>query len=129
MCRESVSISSVTRSSSLPDPAVLVWWQIDRGEFSGDCVDVAQPLPASVYVGVGAVHPEIEAVMGVVEEAAGVEDRLNGAYASLDTGVTTYVYGLAGTEAAWAGTGDALDSAQLSDETWLVRAIYPFRVE
>jgi len=125
ICEESLPISRATSVVATPDAVVLAWWRIAAADPTGDCASWTSPLSTSVFLGIGDMHPDIEASLDPLDLAA-VSDSLNGAYASLDGGDTVYVYGVAGTVDAYAGAVPAADALPLADGTWTVLAVYPF---
>jgi len=130
ICTEFFLVESTNTEPTSPDPAILVWWSIERGEGSGECaayVDLSV-LPRRFFLGVGELHPELVAVAGRLEEIpASGTTTLNGAYARLDSGVDdVWVYGFAGDEAAWDGRSGPAMVAPLADGTWTLAGYYGF---
>lgn len=125
LCEDTLAVTQIADAAESPDPVVFSWWEIVSSEAEGDCDPWRTPVPDPLYLGVGAMDPNIEANLS----PAGLDDldgNLNAAYASIDGGDTVYVYGVAGTEAAWLGVDDAATTGPLSDDTWIIKAIYPF---
>ncbi len=130
LCSEDRRVDAVDNISLRPDPAVLTWWNISVGESTGGCdaVDLLTALPASVFLGVGDVHPEIEAVAGWVDTLppSGTA-TLNGVYARMDESQDDiWVYGLGGDAEAWAGTSGPATVTPIHDGLWTLRGIYSF---
>ena len=130
LCTEDRRVDAVDNISDRPDPTVLTWWNVSVGESTGGCdaVSLPNPLPASVFLGIGDVHPEIEAVAGWVESLppAGTA-TLNGAYAQIDESQDDiWVYGLGGDAAAWSGTAGPASVTPIHDGLWTLRGIYSF---
>lgn len=113
---------------SAPEPEVLVWWQVNLGAWTGTCADAGVQVPlTSLQLGVGALHPELLAVLGTVESAVdGSEESLNGAYARVESGASVYVFGVAGTAEAYAGLGSTALEAPLAAGDWVIEPAYSF---
>lgn len=130
LCSEVVRIASTDTMPSQPDPSILTWWAVTRGEGTGACVGLVdwEELPLTLYLGVGALHAELEAVAGQVEGLPeGTVEMLNGAYAQLSPDAAdTWVYGFAGDAEAWAGTAGPATVTPLSDGVWTLTGVYGF---
>lgn len=114
---------------TLPDELLVAWWSLEAIGWSGDCIDELGPamLPVTFSLGVGAMHPEIVAVLDGMPEASGdATEALNGAFAQFGDGETIYVFGAVGPAAAWAGEGDPSEEAPLADGVWELRGAYGF---
>jgi hypothetical protein len=115
---------------TMPDELIFTWWALSGITWDGgDCASDSDLslLPVSLSFGVGALHPEIVAVLdGMPEAAAGASGGLNGAYAQLAEGGTIYVFGAVGPGEAWAGGGEPATQAPLADGTWELRGAYGF---
>lgn len=125
LCEDSVAVSAIEDVARLPDLNVYTWWEVSHGDPQGPCAAWEAPVPSPLLLGVGALHADIRASLDPLDLAE-VADNLNGAYASLDEGATVYVFGVAGTDAAYVGEAEAALEAPLADGVWLVRAVYPF---
>lgn len=128
-CTVSGTAGRYTPVRPLPDELLVTWWSVESIAWSGECADLgyADALPSEIELGIGALHPEIEAVLGTVALAeAGSEATLNSAYATIDGSDTIYVFGAAGLSEAWTGAGEPATSEPLADGTWSVRAAYAF---
>lgn len=126
-CVDEVVPASVVAIEELPHETVLTWWEITWGVdallcFEGGKGGASQP----VLLGVGLMHPEIEAVVDSVEDVSDPQaaQALNGAYVQLAGDERLLVYGAAGPDLAWVGKGKPATSAPLSDGLWLVRTAY-----
>jgi len=131
LCQEPMRIAETDTEPSRPDPSILTWWAIERGDSTGTCpqrYDLTG-IPESFHLGVGEMHPELEAVAGQVSDDlpdTGVL-TLNGAYARVDDSVDdTWVFGFAGDAAAWSGTSGPATVAPLSDGLWSLKGVYGF---
>ena len=85
-------------------------------------------LPSQIYLGVGALHPELIAVAGRVPEIpeSGPE-TLNGAYARIGSSTEDiWVFGFAGDVPAWEGTSGPSSVAPLPDGIWTLAGVYGF---
>lgn len=124
LCEAEVSLQAAADTTS-PDPAIYAWWIVEPVLPTG-CDGAGLDLPAGLLLGVGEMHPDIQARLimeDTVEPAA-----LNGAYASLDGGKTLLVYGAAGPSVAWEGEGAPADKAPLDDGQWSLRPVFSFEV-
>lgn len=130
ICAIESAPQSLTTMAEYPEGLGMVgWWLIQPGEWFGDCgsMEIESPVDRSFLLGVGAMHPEMVAVLGSVEAAAdGSEETLNGAYASFDGGATIYIFGVAGPAEAFAAEGAPAEALPLADGVWTVLPIYPF---
>lgn len=129
LCAGPARVAAV-ESLALPDPALFGWWGLDLGAWSPTCAEgqqAARPYPDTLELGVGVLHPEIEAALPSVDGLSGSAwSRLNAAYARLDPDGELVVYGLAGPPEAYAGTAGPWLAAPLPDGTVELRAIYRF---
>ena len=105
-----------------PHPAIFSWFSAPLLPHAGASCDV---LPASVWIGLGALDETLEASM----PTAGIETKLggalNGAYLSEDDGETIWVFGVAGPAATFdGGEGEsALDAAEM-DGHWSIIPVF-----
>ena len=130
VCSELFLVESTNTEVFQPDPSLIVWWSIGRGAGAGQCAAFQDlsALPETFFLGVGDLHPELEAVAGQVpmvpEEGPGT---LNGAFASVDPDVDDlWVFGFAGDELAWSGRSGPATVAPLADGTWTIVGVYGF---
>lgn len=130
LCSEQRRVASTDTIPIEPDPLIFTWWELEWGGGAGDCDGVADlsELPATIHVGVGEMHPELEAIAGHVrglpEAGAGT---LNGAYARVDdANPDVWVFGFAGDADAWLGTDGPATVSPLSDGMWSLRGAYSF---
>lgn len=112
---------AITAGTS-PHPAIFSWFSAPLLPHAGSACDA---LPASVWIGLGALDETLEASMPTagIETETGV--ALNGAYLSEDDGETIWVFGVAGPDAAFAGGEgkSALDAAEM-DGHWSIVPIF-----
>lgn len=125
LCEDTLAVDAIEDVPLLPDSAIYAWWEIEPGDADGGCEHRSSPVPSPLYLGVGAMHPDIEANLDPAG-LHGLEGYLNASYASLDDGDTIYVYGVAGSEQAWLGIDEAISAGPLADGTWIISPIYPF---
>jgi len=130
LCSEDVVVDTATtwQTSQFPDESLLGWWRVEiAAPVSPSCFvdDYDFPVPDVVFLGIGAMDPEVEAVAGS-DPTLDVIDSLNAAYASLDQGGTVWVFGVVGTASAFAGDGDALTEGPVEDGDWTIEPLYPF---
>ncbi len=127
VCTDVVTPSAVTAVEQPPHPDVLVWLQVEWASASLTCIKDGAPSAGAMLLGVGLMDPEIEALIGRLEEAtADSADSLNASYATVDGDDRLFVFGAAGPQASWQGDGDPLAAAPLTDGLWMVRAVYSF---
>jgi hypothetical protein len=130
VCSELFLVTSTNTEVFQPEASLIVWWSIERGEGAGQCATHhdLNTLPETFFLGVGALHPELEAVAGQVPAVPeGGPATLNGAYASVDSDVDdVWVFGFAGDEDAWGGRAGPATVAPLADGTWTIVGVYGF---
>jgi hypothetical protein len=105
-----------------PHPAIFSWFSAPLLPHAGSVCDV---LPASVWIGLGALDATLEASMPTagIETEAGA--ALNGAYLSEDDGETIWVFGVAGPDAAFAhGEGESATDAAEMDGQWSIVPVF-----
>jgi len=128
-CSDTVTPIAVVAQEELPHPSVLAWWELSWDPSTLLCFAKGEGgWNQPVLLGIGAMDPEIVAVLGHVDEVTDplAADSLNGAYATLPGDNRLFIYGAAGPLTAWHGEGDPADGAPLPDDTWLVRTAYSF---
>jgi hypothetical protein len=105
-----------------PHPAILSWFSAPLLPHADSVCDV---LPASVWIGLGALDETLEASL----PTAGIETEtgaaLNGAYLSEDDGETIWIFGVAGPDATFVdGDGkSAMDAAEM-DGHWSIVPVF-----
>ena len=118
----SAVVSASTEES--PHETILSWWRLTLALPTSLCDGSPVPLDTVVYLGIGQPHPDILAAMGSVE---GLDPALplNGAFLSRSSPAEELlVFGVAGPEVAFKGSGSVADAVPLADGTWLVRSVY-----
>ncbi len=132
LCSEDVRVAGSSTIAVRPEPELLGWWSITLGEGTRTCggtFNVAS-LPSSIEVGIGVMHPELEAIGGLASDlpSTGVA-TLNAAYARTDPSANDiWVYGYAGNDSAWLGIDGPADAAPLADGQWALRGVYSFPI-
>ena len=126
-CQDVLSPVSVAAITPLPHESVYTWWQVDWDTSAVTCfVDGEGATRSPLLLGVGAMHPEIEAVLpsllGTTDSEVAL--HLNGAYARLPEDDQLLVFGAVGLQSAWAGEGEPAVAAPLADGTWVLRSAY-----
>jgi hypothetical protein len=130
LCEEDVRVASTDTVVARPEPELLTWWLVRFGEGTRTCAGIydVSRLPTEIELGVGDLHPELQAVAGLVDgmPEAGAS-TLNAAYARVDGAVDdVWVYGFAGDDEAWLGVSGPATVAPLTDGAWTLRGIYSF---
>lgn len=125
LCAEATPITALAASVKTPDTTVYTWWSVTSEDLSEDCARLDPLADVELYLGIGALHPDIRAGLDTMG-LADVADSLNGAYASLDGGSTVYVFGVAGTSAAYEGERQASPAGPLTAGVWEIRPLYAF---
>lgn len=128
LCEDTLAIRELTVEEDLPDATIYSWWRVEAESPQGSCAELRDPVPSPVLIGVGAMHPDIFATLDPEGLADGASS-LNAAYASINGGEDVYVFGVAGTTAAYLGDAAPADSSLLADGVWIVRPVYPFAYE
>jgi hypothetical protein len=131
-CTESRDVSGIVVSRDTPDPSVFHWWRLNSVAVASACVNPGQ-LPQDLVLGLGALHPEVEAQLLSVG-LDGVAGSLYGAYALLDPDQldldpedqVALAYGYGGTASDRAGESDALETGPLVDGDYELTGIYLF---
>ena len=131
LCEGEATIETATAmgAAQFPQEDELVgWWRLFVEPVGGvGCFkdEYDFPVPVSMLFGIGPMHPEIIAAVGADPELDQV-DGLNGVYGSMDDGQTIWVFGVIGTEDAYAGVSGPEEAAPLSDGTWTIEPVYSF---
>lgn len=131
-CVDSVAPSAVLAKEALPHESVYTWWQLDWDPSGLSCFSSGEaPTRGSILLGVGAMHVEVQALIGRLDEVddAAVAASLNGAYATLPGDGRLLVFGAAGPPEAYSGEVQPAEAAPLADGGWWVRAVYPFNLD
>lgn len=110
---------------SPPDPALYHWWLVTPGADDSACHSLRQHLPTSLHLGLGALHPDIAALLDQAG-LGGMDPYLYGAYvqteAMAEDGI--WVYGVAATPAGWEGAQPAATEGPVPDGTYRFQPIY-----
>ena len=132
ICHEDARVTSSARVVELPDDDVEAWWSIlleSGGADSCEAAGISGPLPESLSLGLGPLHPEVVAVLdSEAGEAPPDPVDAKSVFASLDGG-DVWVFGVATMKpepGVGAPSGDT-ERFGVSDGLWRFRAVYPFR--
>lgn len=126
-CQDTVSPSSMVDAGQVPHTSVFTWWRVEWEPEQIACFGDGEGASRQpILLGVGEMHPEIEAVLPSLlgQGDAATAAHLNGAYLQLPGDDRLLVFGAIGPEAAWAGEGKPATAAPLADGTWILRAAY-----
>jgi hypothetical protein len=106
--------------------SVLAAWKLSPEPVELLCGLYEPPLDESIVLGIGEMHPDIQAAIGSIPELDG-DAPLNAAYmVSIDKPDDLYVYGVAGTSTAYAGEGTVVSELPLEDGAWQLEPVYRF---
>lgn len=115
-----------------PDPAIYHWWLVELPGDDGGCED-AEPLPTTLLLGLGAMHPDIVAGLEA-DDAEDAASSLYGAYVATD-GVsedgqaeTVYVYGYAGTAQDFEGQTVPVSTPPAPDGEYTLTPVYVLKL-
>lgn len=126
-CLDTVSPTSALAVEPLPHETVWTWWELQWSVDGLDCFPDGQGaanLP--VRIGFGLLHSEIVAALpsSSLVQAPDTTAGLLGAYLQLPDDERLLVFGAAGSEAAWAGSGSDEEPGIVVDGLWWVRSVY-----
>jgi hypothetical protein len=129
LCSDGVGISASERATELPDPDLQVWWEIrvaaapEESCLEGELDGV---IGGSMWVGLGPLHPEIEAVMNESVQALESGDfEVRSVFASFEEDQPVWVFGLAVSSVTDRDLGEA-SSLVLPDGQWKFTGVYAF---
>ena len=132
ICHENAGVTSSARVVEPPDDDVEAWWSVllEAGDADNcEAAGVAGPLPESLSLGLGPLHPEVVAVLDSdAGEAPPEPVDAKSIFASFDGG-EVWVFGVATMKpepGVATPDGDA-DRFGVADGLWRFRAVYPFR--
>lgn len=127
LCEVAAAAVGVIEVQPTPDPSVYLWLEAVDLRWEGACLAAGgAPVGPGVRFGVGALHPDVRAVVGsTVETAPGARaEAFNGAFLQAGEGAPPYAVGVAGPAAAWEGGGTPTAAAPLPDGDWRWQALY-----
>ena len=132
ICRQGLGVASTRNVEILPDPDLQSWWEINVDSTqAGDCVNQAVQVPTShpIYLGLGALHPEIEAVLDSEAGPTPPEDvEVRSVFVALGADARIWIFGVATLDDS--AQGDALEETiaiqTLRDGQWKFKALYSF---
>lgn len=128
LCVAAVDVDAVGVVSP-PEPVVFGWWELTLGAWDPVCTAAqeARPMGDLITVGVGALHPEIAALLPAQDGlSAAAAARVNGAYAQLSAEAQPVAFGIAGPAEAFAGASGPWTEGPLPDGALTVQAVYRF---
>jgi len=132
ICRQGAAIRSVEGATAIPDPDIDSWWGLELvPDTIGDCTDmgISNPLPSSLSIGLGPMHPEIEAVLGSEAGDNPPSSHLaKSVFVSLGNQGDIWVFGLAllDTGGSDGTVNDYTDRFSTPDGHWKFSALYAF---
>ena len=130
LCTDNVGISASSRQSESPEAGVQAWWEVMRTEPSdASCLsmDYSLPLPKPVFIGLGAMHPDIEAVLaGDPDRSQNEGSRLRSVYVAMSEGSAVWVFGFAETTSEEEVEIDPITGGISVDGNWKFDALYSF---
>jgi hypothetical protein len=124
LCVQELTIE-VVEPIEAPSELIMSWWGLTPTPLKQFCGVYDTPLPDSLRIGVGSMHPEILAAIGAI---SAIEDPtlLNAAYATISDDGPLLVYGVAGTPEAYEGLGEVVVEAPIPDGLWNLKPVYQF---
>jgi len=126
LCTATSPAVSITAEVA-PDATIYAWWSTALDISDGACDTEDIEIPTALYLGIGALDPNIVAVLGDAGYAE-LTSSLYGAYVSLDGGGTVYTFGVAGTASSYEGE-PVTDGDPIPDGTWQIEGIYLLPIE
>ena len=130
LCSDSVGISASTREVDVPEAGVHAWWQVERTEpNTSSCLltEYALPVPKPIFIGLGAMDPEIEAVLsGQPDHPQSEGSRLRSVYASMSEDSPVWVFGFAETTSEEEVEIDPVTGGVSVDGNWKFDGLYSF---
>ena len=130
LCDDSVGIVRSMRQSDVPEAGVHAWWEVFRTEpDDSSCLSGAypNPLPSPVYLGIGSMHAENEAVVAGNPDLESVDgNRMRSVYAAMSVDSSVWVFGLAETSSEEETDIDPATGSISVDGNWKFSAIYSF---
>ena len=128
ICSVSAPLGASVREEVVPHESVSYWWTVSIEAWGDGCDEHLElsAMPLEFQLGLGAMHPEILAVLdNLVQAQEGSESMLQGAYASFDSGKSLFVFGAGGTAMDFAGETRDESQVELSG-FYFVHPLYPF---
>lgn len=132
LCADNVGITASSRLAESPEAGVQAWWSVTRTDPSASsCLlrEYTLPLPKPVFIGLGAMHPEIEAVLaGDPDRAQSEESRVRSVYAAMSVDAAVWVFGYAETTSEEEIAIDPSVGGVSVDGNWKFDALYSFAI-
>ena len=132
ICEQTAGLTSTLRIADLPDDDLDVWWSVEiesRDMTTCDVAGVAGPIPERLRLGIGPLHPEVEAVLDSdAGEAPPDQVDVKSVFVSFGEGADVWVFGLASVKPEPGAETDGADAPHhgVTDGLWRFRAVYPF---
>lgn len=132
LCQDGIGIRASDRVEDVPDTEVQIWWSVSMGAVpDGSCLVGAVPeiIPTEMFLGLGPLHPEVQAVMGdELDTLGGTGLVLRSVFASIHEESNVWVFGVAGAEARSPDSLDGLstDGLAVSEGLWKFEGVYGF---
>ncbi len=132
LCSDGVGIRQALRVEDLPDDDLQIWWTVALADVAPDsCLvgSVPDVVPDSLNLGLGPLHPEVEAVMGdSLESLGGDEMVVRSIFASMYDHASVWVFGVAVTESSDDGAigGAPAEGVLVSQGRWKFQGLYGF---
>jgi len=129
LCSDGVGITASQRITELPDADLQVWWEVRIAAASeGSCLagELEGVIGGTIWVGLGPLHPEIEAVMS--ESAATLQSggyELRSVFAAFEETQPVWVFGVAMSSSTDRDVGDSAGLI-LPDGQWKFEGVYSF---
>jgi hypothetical protein len=132
ICSQGIGVVTAIKVADLPDPDLQSWWEIKVDpSLGGGCDDLSMQVPTShpMYLGLGVLHPEIEAVLDSEAGSAPPESvEVRSVFVALGEEASIWVFGVATMDGSVAS--DYLDGtiagSALPDGQWKFKALYSF---
>lgn len=131
LCAEGIGIDAASRVVDVPDADVQIWWDVQLASVdTASCASAAVPdvIPEDLFLGLGPLHPEVEAVMS--DRTAGLTNEdmvLRSVFTAMHNQEDVWVFGVAGSEAPSTGPTDGVaDGVALTEGRWKFQGLYGF---
>lgn len=125
-CMQEHLISAASELPSTEPEWVIHWSELSLAESDAGC---GVTLPLELRVGLGTLYPEVVPLLDKYG-VANAKEALQGFYAALPTPLgeglegEVFAMGYAGTSAALAGEGQALEEGPFPDGLYLIESVY-----
>lgn len=131
LCADGIGIEGAIRVPEIPDDDVQIWWNVQLAAVdSASCALSAVPdvIPSDFFLGLGPLHPEVEAVMSDHTAGLGNEDMvLRSVFTAMHNRETVWVFGVAGSQVRLSDPTDGVaDGASMTEGRWKFQGLYGF---